>query len=220
MSRRSCGGSRLIRKITKINQKIRNTRCEMRGTITFSYLTSGSWFSHLVSRVSHLALSPVAVNPHPTLAAVRPMSCDPNRVGMRWFGPRAVNPDVVLAIPAVIAGLPNPTCMRTWTPLFNDGCGRTDTNHHLRSSNTAGCEEQTTNYCKDLLLHGFVLLCTGKIARCPSYRKLRRQMLVESCGETIGLATPYTPVLTQMIGSKGFHLRSMNSRISISQRSL
>jgi len=54
----------------------------------------------------------VAVDPHIPAAATVPVALNPAGVGVWRFGEVAWNPDVTGAVPAVIAGLPNPAGVR------------------------------------------------------------------------------------------------------------
>lgn len=76
-------------------------------------------------------LPPVAFDQDPAVTAVLPVMRDPDRVAMRGTNPVAVDPDITVAIPAVIAVDPHPTFMRRTVVFFDDGRGRRDTNDNL-----------------------------------------------------------------------------------------
>jgi len=59
---------------------------------------------------------------------------DPDIAGMRRANPVAVDPDVAVAIPAVIAVNPDPAFMRRTLVGFVNGRRRRHANNHLRKS--------------------------------------------------------------------------------------
>jgi len=72
-----------------------------------------------------------------------PAAVDPVCVGVRRGNIFTRNPDVGIAIPAVIACVPNPVAVFGWerrTPL-NDAGGRSNADNHLRS-----CHERCGKY--------------------------------------------------------------------------
>jgi hypothetical protein len=79
-------------------------------------------------------LPPVAFDEDPAIAPLLPAMGNPGRAGMRGADPVAVDPDVAVAIPAVIAVDPDPAFMRRRAIVFDDGRGRRHANHnsHLR----------------------------------------------------------------------------------------
>ena len=79
-----------------------------------------------------LGLAPVAFDQDVTAIAMDPVMGNPTRVRMRRTIPAAGNPDVTGAIPAVIAI--DPDKFRAWARAarFNDGSGRSYTDHNLR----------------------------------------------------------------------------------------
>lgn len=88
--------------------------------------------------------------------AMDPVMRDPDGARMRRPAPIAMNPDVALAVPAVIAVNPYIAGMRARTVLFHNGSRRTDTNHHadLRegSRRGKGKREKTS---QNSFLHSF-----------------------------------------------------------------
>jgi hypothetical protein len=79
-------------------------------------------------------LAPVALMPDLAAALVTPLAWDPDGSGPGRFGVVALNPDVATAVPAVIAGFPNPIAMGAgWSGNDLDGTrrGRSDTDHNL-----------------------------------------------------------------------------------------
>ena len=93
-----------------------------------------SWF--IVSGLAPLTpltfLLPVAFDQDPAVTAMLPAVCDPDRAGMRGANPVTVNPDVAVAIPAVIAVDPDPTFMRWMVMDLDDGRGGRHANDDLR----------------------------------------------------------------------------------------
>lgn len=79
-------------------------------------------------------LLPVAFHQHPTVTAVLPAMRNPYCAAMRGANPVAVNPDVPVAIPAVIAVDPDPTFMRRMVVNFDDGLRGRHANDDLRHS--------------------------------------------------------------------------------------
>jgi len=74
----------------------------------------------------------VALDQDPAVTTMLPVMGDPNRVAMRGANPVAVNPNVAVAIPAVVAVDPDPTFMRWMVVDLNDGRGGLHPNHDLR----------------------------------------------------------------------------------------
>jgi len=99
----------------------------------------------------------VAGVPYVAAAFFTPIAGDPNGPAMRWTSVASGDPDVAVAIPAMVAGNPDPVHMRgrrggndfdgmrrRWADADNDlRVGRADA-----EKNCAGCGE-------DLFLHGF-----------------------------------------------------------------
>jgi hypothetical protein len=50
----------------------------------------------------------VAFHPDIAFAMVVPVAVDPTSVGMGWFDVGSGNPDITVAVPAVVAGVPGP----------------------------------------------------------------------------------------------------------------
>ena len=75
-------------------------------------------------------LPPVTLDQDPAVTALFPAMGGPDRAGMRGVDPVAVDPDVAVAIPAVIAVDPNPTGVRRTIVDFDNGRGRRHANHH------------------------------------------------------------------------------------------
>ena len=95
-----------------------------------------SWF--IVSGLAPLTpltfLLPVAFDQDPAVTAMLPAMRDPDRAGMRRADPMAVDPDVAVSVPAVVAVVPNPTRMRRTVVGFVNGRGRRHANNDLRKS--------------------------------------------------------------------------------------
>jgi hypothetical protein len=104
-------------------------------------------------------LAPVALVPDLAAALGAPLARDPDGSGMGWFSVASADPDIAMAIPAVIAGNPYPATM--WGRRNNlhwTRRGRPDTNHDLcmggaRSQDDGGdgCEKTS------LQIHTFLL---------------------------------------------------------------
>jgi hypothetical protein len=74
----------------------------------------------------------VAFDQNPTIVVVNPAMGNPVRAGMGWTIPAAGNPDVVPAVPAVIAINPNESPLRCRRAALNDGGRWANANHNLR----------------------------------------------------------------------------------------
>jgi hypothetical protein len=104
-------------------------------------------------------LAPVARVPDLAAAFGAPLARDPDGSGTGRFGVAAADPDVAMAVPAVIAGNPYPATM--WgrrNNLHRARRGRPDTNHDLclggaRSQDDGGCCGEKTS----LQVHSFLL---------------------------------------------------------------
>jgi hypothetical protein len=85
----------------------------------------------------------VAFDPDVAVAVVVPVAVDPAGVGVRRFYVGSGNPDVAIAIPAVVAGVPGPIwVLMGWGRDVFNGAGRgTDTNYDLTLHNTCGEKE-------------------------------------------------------------------------------
>jgi hypothetical protein len=57
------------------------------------------------------SLAPVAFDPDIAAVSVGPVAFDPAGVGVGWFDVGSGNPDVAVAVPAVVAGVPGPVGM-------------------------------------------------------------------------------------------------------------
>ena len=57
---------------------------------------------------------PMTFDPNIATVALVPVTGDPVGVGVGWFGVVSVDPDVVVAVPAVIAVVPGPTRVLVW----------------------------------------------------------------------------------------------------------
>jgi len=87
----------------------------------------------------------VAFDQDPAVTTVLPTMRDPYRAFMRRVGPVAVDPDVAVAVPAVIAVDPNPSAVRRTVVGFDDGIGRRYANYDLRKSGgrrETNCKQQ------------------------------------------------------------------------------
>jgi hypothetical protein len=75
----------------------------------------------------------VAFNPDVAAAPVVPVTVDPAGVGVGWFHVGSGNPDVAIAVPAVVAGVPGPVGVFVWRTRndFMWPLGGTDTDDDL-----------------------------------------------------------------------------------------
>jgi hypothetical protein len=82
----------------------------------------------------------MAFHQHPAIAAPFPVMVNPDGAWMRGMGPKAMNPDVVLAVPAVVAFDPYPSVMRWMVMMLSERRRRRnaddDLRHHNRRSET------------------------------------------------------------------------------------
>ena len=76
----------------------------------------------------------------PAIVAVDPAVGYPMRTLMGRAVPAAGNPDVVRAVPAMIAVNPNEAPLRGWRTALDDGGRRADSNYNLRKGS---CRSQT-----------------------------------------------------------------------------
>ena len=77
-------------------------------------------------------LLPVAFDQDPAVTAMLPAMRNPDSIAMRGANPVAVNPDVAVAIPTVIAVDPDPTFMRWMVVDLDDGRGGRHAHDDLR----------------------------------------------------------------------------------------
>jgi hypothetical protein len=61
-----------------------------------------------------MVLAPVAFNPDVAAASVGPVAADPDGVGVWRFHIVSGNPDVAVAVPAVVAVVPGPAGVLVW----------------------------------------------------------------------------------------------------------
>ena len=94
----------------------------------------------------------MAFHQHPAIAAPLPVMVNPDGAWMRGMGPKAMNPDVVLAIPAVVAFDPHPSDMRRIVMMLNDGWRRRNADDDLSHRNR-GSETYSEQPCQKCLLH-------------------------------------------------------------------
>ena len=101
----------------------------------------------------------MAFDQDPAVAAMLPAMRHPDRAAMRGANPVAVNPDVTMAIPAVIAVDPDPTLMRWMVVDFDDRLGGSHANDDLRKSSgrhetDSKQQRQCSFFHRDFALHG------------------------------------------------------------------
>ena len=88
-------------------------------------------------------------------AAMLPASSDPAGMGMRRLDVRAGNPNVVVALPAVVASVPNPVAVLwwKWRTGFDDASGRSDADDNLCACHERCGKYETANGGEYSLLH-------------------------------------------------------------------
>jgi hypothetical protein len=99
----------------------------------------------------------VTFHQHIAAVTVFPAVCDPDGARMRGMSPAAMDPDVAVAIPAMIAIDPHPAVMRWMIVNFNDWFRRRDADIDLRHCNR-GDQTKTQEQRKSCLLHRKVIL--------------------------------------------------------------
>jgi hypothetical protein len=101
-------------------------------------------------------LAPVALHPVVAATLMSPVAVDPNRVGPGRLDPVARDPDIMGAIPPVIAANPNPAFVRTRTRMLDYNGRRTHPNVNvLRESRRDHGETDERGCCnKEQFLHG------------------------------------------------------------------
>jgi hypothetical protein len=96
----------------------------------------------------------VAFDEDPAFVAMDPAMGNPVSMGMGWALPATGNPDVAIAVPAVVAIDPDEFAAGGDGARFNDGGGWSDTDNDLRkgrSRQQSYSKQQSWNK----LLHGF-----------------------------------------------------------------
>jgi stringent starvation protein B len=58
--------------------------------------------------------------------------CHPYCVRARWFGPNSATPNIAVAVPVVVAGLPYPSRVRSRPIVLNNWSGWSDVYINLR----------------------------------------------------------------------------------------
>jgi hypothetical protein len=96
----------------------------------------------------------VTFNPDVAATPVIPVAVDPARVGVGWFNVVSGNPDISIAVPAVVACVPCPVgvLMWWWRYDFVRSFGGTDTDNDLSLSHACGEQEGAGN-CREEFLH-------------------------------------------------------------------
>jgi hypothetical protein len=104
-------------------------------------------------------LAPVAFAIDVAVAVANPLAVDPVCVGVGRVGVVSGNPDILVAVVAVIAGVPGPIgVLMGWRRNALDGTRwRTDTDDDLRLGYACGEKEDASGNGKEML-HGFDLL--------------------------------------------------------------
>jgi len=95
-------------------------------------------------------------NQHPFPVLMFPPVSYPMRVRMRRTLPVAVNPNIMIAVPAMVAVNPNKTGLRRHAALFNNGSRWTYANRNLRLGshrNHSHSQGQCEQYCEYNFLH-------------------------------------------------------------------
>jgi len=99
--------------------------------------------------------APVTFDPVPAAGFMAPVAGDPFGVGARRFGPAAFDPDVGMAIPAMVAGNPDPSIVRTGSAVLDARGRRADlhVNALSESGGNRGEAEQGRGGDKKQFLH-------------------------------------------------------------------
>jgi hypothetical protein len=98
-------------------------------------------------------LAPVAFDPNVAAIVMGPVTVDPDGVGVGWFHVGSGDPDVGVAVPAVIASVPGPIgVLMGWGRNVLDRTGRwADPDDDLGLCNTCREEERAGNSREDFL---------------------------------------------------------------------
>lgn len=83
-----------------------------------------------------MALTPVAFNKDPAVAAMNPAVLHPNGMRTRRYNPRTGNPNVVRSIPAMVSRRPNVAGTRRDHAALHNGARRANVYDHLRGART------------------------------------------------------------------------------------
>ena len=94
----------------------------------------------------------MAFDQNPAIAALFPAMGNPDGAGMRWTRPTAMNPDVAVAVPAVITVDPYPSLVRWTVMMLNDGWRWCNADDDLRHRNRRR-ETQSEQPCQKSFLH-------------------------------------------------------------------
>jgi hypothetical protein len=99
-------------------------------------------------------LAPATFAPDVSVAAVIPATIDPAGMRMGWTFVDSGNPDVSVAVPAVVTRVPSPVAMlgRRWRDTLIDACGWTYADDYLALRNACG-EKCGTGYSREEVLH-------------------------------------------------------------------
>jgi len=131
-------------------------------------------------------LAPVALNQHPFAVVVLPVMGNPDRMGMGGTIPAAGSPDIVVAIPAVVAGGPDHSVLRGRAAAFNDRGRRPFVRTALRKRRRGHQTERKQQRQCNLLDHGeapFRFDCRWVDSRiqlrCDLQRRTVRKVVVE-----------------------------------------
>jgi hypothetical protein len=115
----------------------------------------------------------VSFNPDVTVAVVVPVSRDPTGVGVRWFDVGSGDPDVMVAIPTVVAFVPCPIGVFVggwWNALLRAWRG-TDADYDLGLGDACG-EKEDAGGNGEKVLHRddlLILLTVGRLFRPTSW---------------------------------------------------
>jgi hypothetical protein len=101
----------------------------------------------------------VAFDPDVTAVSVGPVTIDPVGVGVGWLYIDSGNPDVGMAVPAVVASVPGPIWMLVWGRRddFVRALGWSDTDDNLGLCNACG-EKQCAGNSGEEFLHRAISL--------------------------------------------------------------
>ena len=94
----------------------------------------------------------MAFDQNPAVSAPVPVMGDPDGAGMRRLCPMAMNPEVLVAVPAMVAFDPYPSVMRWMVMMLNDRRRRRNADDDLSHCNR-GREKQSEQPCQKSLFH-------------------------------------------------------------------
>jgi hypothetical protein len=105
-------------------------------------------------------LAPVALNPDITATPMVPMTVNPAGVGVGWFHIGSRDPDVAIAVPAVITCVPCPVGVLMWRGRndFMRSRRGADTDYDLGVGNACREKKEGAGNCREEFLHRAISL--------------------------------------------------------------